>query len=159
MEPFLSMGRRKHPSDFGKGQIVRARRLDRSISETERLVDCSRSALVCTYRTIDKSKTGTRLTDVREHRRPSPLVRTDRNATVTEVAEDAHVYGRIVSQHTVHHTGIPIRLCNHRAVTVPMLTQVPPSKLLTMGMRAPKIDLKSNGRSSGLMSPVLFCIV
>ena len=44
------MGRSKDLSDFDKGQIVMARRLGQSISETARLVRCSRSAVVSTYR-------------------------------------------------------------------------------------------------------------
>ena len=42
------MGRSKDLSDFDKGQIVMARRLDQSISEMARLVGSSRSAVVST---------------------------------------------------------------------------------------------------------------
>ncbi|KAK3512587.1 hypothetical protein QTP70_017217 [Hemibagrus guttatus] len=39
------MGKRKDLSEFDKGQIVMARRLDQSISKTAALVGCSRSAV------------------------------------------------------------------------------------------------------------------
>jgi len=43
------MGRNKDVSDFDKGQIVMARQLGQSISETARLVCCSQSAVVRIY--------------------------------------------------------------------------------------------------------------
>ena len=58
------MGRSKDLRDFDKGQIVMARRLGQSISETARLVGCSRSAVVSTYRSgprRDKPQTGDRV--------------------------------------------------------------------------------------------------
>ncbi|GFV40946.1 uncharacterized protein TNCV_2665371 [Trichonephila clavipes] len=43
------MGKAVDLSDFDRGHIVMARRLETSISETVRLVDCSRSTVVSTY--------------------------------------------------------------------------------------------------------------
>ncbi|KAK3536514.1 hypothetical protein QTP86_013837 [Hemibagrus guttatus] len=43
------MGKREDLSEFDKGQIVMARRLDQSISKTAALVGCSRSAVVSIY--------------------------------------------------------------------------------------------------------------
>ncbi|KAK3572367.1 hypothetical protein QTP86_032597 [Hemibagrus guttatus] len=43
------MGKRKGLSEFDKGQIVMARRLDQSISKTVALVGCSQSAVVSIY--------------------------------------------------------------------------------------------------------------
>ncbi|ROI16600.1 hypothetical protein DPX16_22577 [Anabarilius grahami] len=43
------MGKRKDLSEFHKGQIVMARRLGQSISETAALVGCSWSAVVSIY--------------------------------------------------------------------------------------------------------------
>jgi len=60
------MGRNKDLSDFHKGQIVLARRLGQSISETTRLVGCSWSAVVRIYQQCprrDKPQTGDRVLD------------------------------------------------------------------------------------------------
>lgn len=43
------MGKAADLSEFDRGQIVMARRLGTSISETARLVGCSRPAVVSTY--------------------------------------------------------------------------------------------------------------
>ncbi|PRD21495.1 UNVERIFIED_CONTAM: hypothetical protein NCL1_51573 [Trichonephila clavipes] len=43
------MGKVADLSDFDRGQIVMARRLGKSISETTRLVGCSRTTVVSTY--------------------------------------------------------------------------------------------------------------
>ncbi|KAK3559328.1 hypothetical protein QTP86_012756, partial [Hemibagrus guttatus] len=48
------MGKRKDLSEFDKGQIVMARRLDQSISKTAALVGCSRSAVVSIYQNWSK---------------------------------------------------------------------------------------------------------
>ena len=77
------MGRSKDLSDFDKNQIVMARRLDQSISETARLVGCSRSAVVSTDQQWSEEGQTTnrrqgvgrqRLIDVRGQRRLSRLV-------------------------------------------------------------------------------------
>ncbi|KAK3542466.1 hypothetical protein QTP86_025867, partial [Hemibagrus guttatus] len=51
------MGKRKDLSEFDKGQIVMARRLDQSISKTAALVGCSRSAVVSIYQKWSKEGT------------------------------------------------------------------------------------------------------
>ncbi|KAK3541605.1 hypothetical protein QTP86_033085, partial [Hemibagrus guttatus] len=53
------MGKRKDLSEFDKGQIVMARRLDQSISKTADLVGCSRSAVLASAG-VDLCKEGTR---------------------------------------------------------------------------------------------------
>ncbi|KAK3561111.1 hypothetical protein QTP86_028314 [Hemibagrus guttatus] len=51
------MGKRKDLSEFDKGQIVMARRLDQSISKTAALVGCSRSAVVSIFQKWSKDGT------------------------------------------------------------------------------------------------------
>ena len=102
------MGRSKDLSDFDKGQIAMARRLGQSISETARLVGCSRSAVVSTYRQWSEEGQTTnrrqgvgcpRLIDAGGQRRLSRLVRTDRRSTVEQVTENFNGgHGRNVSQ-------------------------------------------------------------
>ncbi|KAJ8276573.1 hypothetical protein COCON_G00083250, partial [Conger conger] len=128
------MGRGKDLSDSEKGQIVMARRLGRSISETAKLVGCSRSAVVSTYRQWSEEGQTTnrrqgigrpRLIDARGQRRLSRLVRTDRKATVAQIAENFnHCYGANVSEHTVHRTLLRMGLRSCRPVAVPVLTPV-----------------------------------
>ncbi|KAM8882716.1 uncharacterized protein ACB058_002375 isoform 3-T6 [Synchiropus picturatus] len=48
------MGKRKDLTDYDKGQIVMARRLGQSISNTAALVGCSRSVVVSTYQKWSK---------------------------------------------------------------------------------------------------------
>ncbi|KAK3542138.1 hypothetical protein QTP86_016464, partial [Hemibagrus guttatus] len=48
------LGKCKDLSEFEKGQIVMARRLDQSISKTAALVGCSRSAVVSIYQKWSK---------------------------------------------------------------------------------------------------------
>ncbi|KAK3526719.1 hypothetical protein QTP70_032131, partial [Hemibagrus guttatus] len=62
------MGKRKDLSEFDKGQIVMARRLDQSISKTAALVGCSRSAVVSIYQKW--SKEGTVVNRRQGHGRP-----------------------------------------------------------------------------------------
>ena len=127
------MGRSKDLSGFEKGQIVMARRLGQSISETARLVGCSRSAVVNTYRQWSEEGQTTnrrkgvgraRLIDVQGQRRLSHLVQTDRS-TVAQVTENFNGgHGRNVSQSTVHRTLLRIWLRSRRPVRVPMMTPV-----------------------------------
>ncbi|KAK3516948.1 hypothetical protein QTP70_028239, partial [Hemibagrus guttatus] len=51
------MGKRKDLSEFDKGQIVMARRLDQSISKTAALVGCSQSVVVSIYQKWSKNWT------------------------------------------------------------------------------------------------------
>ncbi|KAK3508829.1 hypothetical protein QTP70_009603 [Hemibagrus guttatus] len=65
------MDKRKDLSEFDKGQIVMARRLDQSISKTATLVGCSRSAVVSIYQKW--SKEGTVVNQRQGHGRPRPV--------------------------------------------------------------------------------------
>ena len=128
------MGRSKDLSDFDKSQIVMARRLGQSISEMARLVGCSRSAVVSTYRQWSEEGQTTnrrqgvgrpRLINARGQRRLSHLVRTDRRSTVAQVTENFNgSQGRNVSQSTVHRTLLRMELRSRRPVRVPMMTTV-----------------------------------
>ncbi|ROL49972.1 hypothetical protein DPX16_6380 [Anabarilius grahami] len=62
------MGKRKDLSEFDKGEIVMARQLGQSISETAALVGCSRSAVVNIYQKW--SKEGTVVNQRQGHGRP-----------------------------------------------------------------------------------------
>uniref|UniRef100_A0AAY5KPB9 Tc1-like transposase DDE domain-containing protein n=1 Tax=Esox lucius TaxID=8010 RepID=A0AAY5KPB9_ESOLU len=126
------MGRSKDLSDFDKGQIVMARRLGQSISETAGLVGCSRSTVVSTYRQWSEEGQTTnrrqgvgrpRLIDAPGQRMLSRLVRTDRRSTVAQVSEHFNDgYGRNVSQHTVHRTLLRMGLRRRSPDGVPMMT-------------------------------------
>ena len=112
------MGRNKDLSDFDKGQIVMTRRLGQSIPETARLVGCSRSEVVSTYRQWSEEGQTTnrrqgvglpRLIDARGQPTEGSdlfetwsylfgLVRTDRRSTVAQVTENCNGgHGRNVS--------------------------------------------------------------
>ncbi|KAK7149599.1 hypothetical protein R3I94_009045 [Phoxinus phoxinus] len=108
------MGKNKDLSDFEKGQIVMARRLGTSITETAKLVDCSRSAVVKIYQQWSEEGQTTnrrqgvgrpRLIDARGQLRLTHLVRDNRKNTVAQVTQtynDGNV--KNVSQYTVHRT-------------------------------------------------------
>ena len=128
------IGRSKDLSEFDKGQIVMARQLGQSISETARLVGCSRSAVVSTYRQWSEEGQTTnrrqdvgrpRLIDARGQRRLSRLVRTYRRSAVAQVTENFNGgHRRNVSQFTVHRTLLRLGLRSRRPVKVPMMTPV-----------------------------------
>ncbi|KAK3574399.1 hypothetical protein QTP86_006621 [Hemibagrus guttatus] len=93
------MGKRKDLCEFDKGQIVMARQLDQSISKTAALVGCSRSAVVSIHQKW--SKVGTvvnrrqghgrpRLTDAQGERRLAHVFRSNRRATVAQIAEEVN---------------------------------------------------------------------
>ncbi|MCI4387991.1 hypothetical protein PGIGA_G00080570 [Pangasianodon gigas] len=90
------MGKRKDLSHFDKGQIVITRRLGQSISKTAGLVGCPRYAVVSTYQMWSKEGQPVyrqqgdgrpRLNDAHEEQRLARLVRSNRRATVTQIAE------------------------------------------------------------------------
>lgn len=128
------MGKRKDLSDFDKGQIVMARRLGQSISKTAALVGCSRSAVVSTYQKWSKEGKAVnhrqgrgrpRLIDARGERRLARVVRSNRRATVAQIAEKVNAGSdRKVSEHTVHHSLLRMGLRSRRPVRVPMMTPV-----------------------------------
>ncbi|KAK3528491.1 hypothetical protein QTP70_000311 [Hemibagrus guttatus] len=93
------MGKRKDLSGSDKGQIVMARRLDQSISKAAALVGCSRSAVVSIYQKWSKEGTVVnrrqgherpRLTDARGERRLAHVIRSNRQATVAQIAEEVN---------------------------------------------------------------------
>ncbi|MBN3303181.1 PRDM9 methyltransferase, partial [Amia calva] len=89
-------GQRTDLSDFDKGHIVMASRLGQSISISTALVVCSRSAVVSTYQKWSKEGKAVnrqhghgqpRLIDARGERRLARVVRSNRRATVPQIAE------------------------------------------------------------------------
>ena len=144
------MGRSKDLSDFDKGQVIMAIQLGQSISETARLVGCSRSPVVSTYRQWSEEGQTTnrrqgvgrqRLIDARGQRRLSRLVRTDRRSTVAQVTENVNGgHRRNVSQSTVHHTLLRMGLHSRRPVRVPMMTPVH-HRAPAIGTQASELDL------------------
>ncbi|KAK3549271.1 hypothetical protein QTP70_034482 [Hemibagrus guttatus] len=95
-----------------KGLIVMARPLDQSISKTAALVECSRSAVVSIYQKWAKEGTVVNqrqghgrlsLTDERGERRLARVIRSNRRATVVQIAEEVNAGSdRKVSEYTVH---------------------------------------------------------
>ena len=125
------MGKRKDVSDFDKGQIVMARRLGQSISKTAALVGCSRSAVVRDLpKVVQGRKTGEpatgsdpRLIDARGERRLARVVRSNRRATVAQIAEKVNAGSdRKVSEHTVHRSLLRMGLRSRRPIRVHMLS-------------------------------------
>ncbi|KAK3533020.1 hypothetical protein QTP70_006231 [Hemibagrus guttatus] len=117
------MGKCKDLSEFDKGQIVMARRLDQSISITAALVGCSRSAVVSVYQKWSKEGTVVnwrqghgrpRLIDTRGERRLARVIRSNRRATVAQIAEDVNAgsdrKATIKSSHGGHSpvTSVPV---------------------------------------------------
>ncbi|KAK3530727.1 hypothetical protein QTP86_034625, partial [Hemibagrus guttatus] len=94
-----------------KGQIVMARPLDQNISKTAALVGCSRSAVVSIYQKWSKERTVVnrrqghgrpRLIDAHVERRLARVVRSNRRATVAQIAEEVNSGSdRKVSEYTV----------------------------------------------------------
>ncbi|ROL49569.1 hypothetical protein DPX16_15895 [Anabarilius grahami] len=119
------MGKRKDLSEFDKGQIVMARRLGQSISKTAALVGCSWSAVVSIYQKWSKEGTVVnrrqghgrpRLIDARGERRLVRVVRSNRRATVAQIAQEVNAGSdRKVSEYTVHHGLLPMGLHSHTA--------------------------------------------
>jgi len=120
------MGKRKDLSEFDKGQIVMARRLGQSISKTAALVGCSRSAVVSIYQKWSKEGTVVnrrqghgrpRLIDARGERRLARVVRSNRRATVAQIAQEVNAGSdRKVSEYTVHHSLLHMGLHSCRPV-------------------------------------------
>lgn len=123
------MGKSKDLSDFDKGQIVMARRLGQSISQTAGLVGCSRCAVVSTYKKWTKEGQPVnrrqghgrpRLIDALAERRVAHLVESNSKATVAEIAEKFNAAcDQQVSEHTVHRSLLRMGLRRRRMVKVP----------------------------------------
>uniref|UniRef100_A0A671YBG6 Tc1-like transposase DDE domain-containing protein n=1 Tax=Sparus aurata TaxID=8175 RepID=A0A671YBG6_SPAAU len=128
------MGKCKDLSDFNRGQIVMARRLGQSISETAGLVGCSRSAVVSTYQKWSKEGQPVnrrkghgrpRLIDARGERRLARVVQSHSKATVAQIAERINAGSdRKVSEYTVHRSLLRMGVRSRRPVRLPMLTTV-----------------------------------
>ncbi|GFW18028.1 HTH_Tnp_Tc3_2 domain-containing protein [Trichonephila clavipes] len=111
---FLCVMGKADLSDFDRGQIVMAQRLGTSISETARLVGCSRSTFVSIYaKWMNDGEISIRqhgvglLHAIKEkgHRRLSHMVKQNRSKTVAQLTAQ-HNAGpsRIVLEHTVQWT-------------------------------------------------------
>uniref|UniRef100_A0A3Q1K3H4 Uncharacterized protein n=1 Tax=Anabas testudineus TaxID=64144 RepID=A0A3Q1K3H4_ANATE len=128
------MGKSKDLSDFDKGQIVMARRLGQSISQTAGLVGCSRCAVVSTYKKWIKEGQPVnrrqghgrpRLIDALAERRVAHLVQSNSKATVAEIAEKFNAgCDQQVSEHTVHRSLLRMGLRRRKPVRVPAQTVV-----------------------------------
>ncbi|GBL95077.1 hypothetical protein AVEN_188820-1 [Araneus ventricosus] len=105
------MGKAARLSEFDRGQIVMARRLGKSITETARLVGCSRSAIVNIHaKWINDGDTSSRRHGVgrprvvkeKERRRLSLLVKQNRRQTVAQLTAQYNACpSASVSEHTV----------------------------------------------------------
>ncbi|ROL52875.1 Spectrin beta chain, non-erythrocytic 1 [Anabarilius grahami] len=128
------MGKHKNLSEFDKGQIVMARRQGQSISKTAALVGCSRSAVVSIYQKWSMEGTVVnrlqghgrpRLINARGERRLVRVFRSNRRATVAQIAQEVNAgFDRKGSEYTEHHSLLRMGLHSRRPVRVPMLTPV-----------------------------------
>lgn len=106
-----------------------ARRLGRSISRTAAAVGCSRSAVVSTFqrwsrqgRLLNRRRGHgrPRLIDERGERRLARLVRSNRGATVAQIAQEVNAASdRKVSEHTVHRSLLRLGLRSRRGAASP----------------------------------------
>ncbi|XP_015916680.2 uncharacterized protein [Parasteatoda tepidariorum] len=127
------MGRAADISDFDRGQIVMTRRLRTSISETARLLGCSRSTVVSNYaKWMNDGETSSRRHGVgRPHaikdkgrRRLSRLVKQNRSQTVAQlIAQYNAGSSRILSEHTIQRTLLDMGLSSKRPTRAPLLTK------------------------------------
>ncbi|GFT97764.1 transposable element Tcb1 transposase [Trichonephila clavipes] len=118
------MGKATDLSDFDRGQIVMARRLGTSISETTRLVGGSPSTVVSTYaKWMNDGETSSRrhgvgfLHAIKEnsHRRLSRMVKQNRSQPVAQLtAQYNAIPSRIVLEHTVQRTLLEMGLRSKR---------------------------------------------
>ncbi|GBM37104.1 hypothetical protein AVEN_68711-1 [Araneus ventricosus] len=108
------MGKATDLSEFDRGQIVMARRLGASITETARLVGCSQSAVVSIHaKWINDGGTSSRPQGVgrkrvikeKGRRRQSRLVKQNRRQTVAQLTAQYNAGpSASVSVHTVQRT-------------------------------------------------------
>ncbi|GBM05613.1 hypothetical protein AVEN_202246-1 [Araneus ventricosus] len=107
------MGKAADLSEFDRGQIVMARRLGTSITETARLVGCLRSAVVSIHaKWINDGGTSSRrqgdgrprVIKEKKRRRLSRLVKQNRRQTVQLTAQYNAGPSANVSEHTVQRT-------------------------------------------------------
>ncbi|GBN30776.1 hypothetical protein AVEN_173526-1 [Araneus ventricosus] len=127
------MGKAADVSEFDRGQIAMSRRLETIITETARLVDCSRSAIVSIHaKWIYDGDTGSRRQGVgrprvikeKGRRRLSRLVKQNWRQTVAQLrAQYSAGTSASVSEHTVQRTLLDMGLCRRRPTSVPLLTK------------------------------------
>ncbi|GBN89289.1 hypothetical protein AVEN_260437-1 [Araneus ventricosus] len=109
------------------------RRLGTSITETARLVGCSRSTVVSIHaKLINDGDTSSRRQSVghprvikeKRCRRLSRFVKQTRRPTVTQLAAQYNAGPSVsVSEHKVQRTLLDIGLCSRRPTRVPLLTK------------------------------------
>ncbi|GBM23434.1 Transposable element Tcb1 transposase [Araneus ventricosus] len=119
-------------SEFDRGQIVMARKLATSITETARLVGCSRSAVVSIHAKWindgdNKSKRQgvgrPRVIKEKGRRRLSRLVKQNRRQTVAQLTVQYNAGpSASVSEYSVQRTLLDMELCSRRPTRVPLLT-------------------------------------
>ncbi|GBN76236.1 Transposable element Tc1 transposase [Araneus ventricosus] len=127
------MGKAVDLSEFDRGEIVMARRLEMSITETARLVGCSRSAVVIIHaKWINDGDTSSRRQDVgrpcvikeKERWRLSRLVKQNRRQTVAQLTAQYNAGpSASVSEHTVQRTLLDRGLCSRLPTRVPLMTK------------------------------------
>ncbi|GBO35762.1 hypothetical protein AVEN_198357-1 [Araneus ventricosus] len=127
------MGKAADLSEFDRGQIVMARRLGTSITETARLVGCSRSAVVSIHsKWINDGDTTSRLQCVgrprvikeKGRRRLSRLVTQNWRQIAAELTAQYNADpSASISEHTVQRTLLDMGLCSRRPTRVHLLTK------------------------------------
>ncbi|GBL78668.1 hypothetical protein AVEN_65240-1 [Araneus ventricosus] len=127
------MGKAADLSEFDRGQIVMARRLGMNITETARLVGCSRSAVVSIHaKWINDGDTSSRRQGVgpprvmkeKGRRILSRLAKQNRRQTVAQLTAQYNADPNAsVSEHTVQRTLLDMGLCSRRPTRVPLLTK------------------------------------
>ncbi|GBN37285.1 hypothetical protein AVEN_160868-1 [Araneus ventricosus] len=127
------MGKAADLSELDRGQIVMARRLGTSLTETARLVDCSRSAVVSIHaKWIDDGDTSSRRQGVgrprvikeKGRRRLFLLVKRNRRLTVAQLTAQYNAGpSASVSENTVQQALLDMGLCSRRPTRVPLLTK------------------------------------
>jgi len=155
------MGKRKDLSEFDKDQIVMARWLGQSNSKTAALVGCSRSAVVSIYQKCSKEGTAVnrrqghgrpRFIDARGERRLACVVRSNRQATVAQIAQEVNAGSdRKMSEYTVHHSLMHMGLHSRWPLST--------TESSNSGHMSIRTGPQSNGRRwPGLMNHVFFYI-
>ncbi|GBO20484.1 hypothetical protein AVEN_193950-1 [Araneus ventricosus] len=127
------MGKAAVLSEFDRGQIVMARRLRTSITETALLVGCSRSAVVSIHAkwindgdtsSIRQTVVRPRVIKEKGRRRPSRLVKQNQRQIVAQLTAQYNAGpSASVSEHTVQWTLLDMGLCSRRPTCVPLLTK------------------------------------
>ncbi|GBM61172.1 hypothetical protein AVEN_102477-1 [Araneus ventricosus] len=123
------MGKAADLSKFDRGQIVMARRLGTSITETARLVGCSRSAVFSIHaKWINDGHTSSRRQGVGRPRvikeKGCCLVKQNRRQTVAQLTAQYNAGPSAeVLEHTVQRTLLDMGLCSRRPTRVPLLTK------------------------------------